>query len=77
MIRVKQIISSTVIAASLVYALYPSVLFAAEKGKKILYWAAPMDPSYRGTKPGKSPMGMEQPSSTKVANENKDSSTDS
>ncbi len=59
MIRVKQIISSTVVAASLVYALYPSVLFAAEKGKKILYWAAPMDPSYRGTKPGKSPMGMD------------------
>ena len=25
--------------------------------KKILYWVAPMDPSYRRDKPGKSPMG--------------------
>jgi len=27
--------------------------------EKILYWVAPMDPSYRRDKPGKSPMGME------------------
>ncbi len=59
MIRVKQIISSTVIAVSLMGVLFPPTLLAAEKGKKILYWAAPMDPSYRGKKPGKSPMGMD------------------
>lgn len=27
--------------------------------RKILYWQAPMDPSYRSDKPGKSPMGMD------------------
>lgn len=27
--------------------------------KKILYWVAPMDPSYRRDEPGKSPMGMD------------------
>ncbi|MEO8803012.1 MAG: efflux RND transporter periplasmic adaptor subunit [Rudaea sp.] len=27
--------------------------------RKVLYWKAPMDPSYRGDKPGKSPMGMD------------------
>ncbi|RMG18936.1 MAG: efflux RND transporter periplasmic adaptor subunit [Deltaproteobacteria bacterium] len=27
--------------------------------RKILYWVAPMDPSYRSDKPGKSPMGMD------------------
>ena len=27
--------------------------------RKILYWQAPMDPSYRSDSPGKSPMGME------------------
>ncbi len=27
--------------------------------KKILYWVAPMDPSYRRDSPGKSPMGMD------------------
>jgi len=31
----------------------------AEKEKEILYWVAPMDPSYRRDKPGKSPMGMD------------------
>ena len=30
-----------------------------EKEKEILYWVAPMDPSYRRDKPGKSPMGMD------------------
>lgn len=30
-----------------------------EKSKKILYWVAPMDPTYRRDKPGKSPMGMD------------------
>ncbi len=29
------------------------------KEKKILYWVAPMDPSYRRDGPGKSPMGMD------------------
>ena len=27
--------------------------------KKVLYWVAPMDPTYRRDKPGKSPMGMD------------------
>jgi Cu(I)/Ag(I) efflux system membrane fusion protein len=27
--------------------------------KKPLYWVAPMDPSFRSDKPGKSPMGMD------------------
>ena len=27
--------------------------------KEILYWVAPMDPSYRRDEPGKSPMGMD------------------
>jgi membrane fusion protein, copper/silver efflux system len=32
----------------------------AETGeRKILYWVAPMDPSYRRDQPGKSPMGMD------------------
>jgi len=30
-----------------------------KKGKKILYYKAPMDPSYISEKPGKSPMGMD------------------
>ncbi|NOZ86571.1 MAG: efflux RND transporter periplasmic adaptor subunit [Deltaproteobacteria bacterium] len=30
-----------------------------EKGKKIKYWVAPMDPTYIRDKPGKSPMGMD------------------
>ncbi len=45
-------------------------VFAAEKalkagmldpktGKKIKYWAAPMDPTYIRNEPGKSPMGMD------------------
>jgi len=32
---------------------------AEEKEKEILYWVAPMDPTYRRDKPGKSPMGMD------------------
>lgn len=31
----------------------------APKEKKILYWVAPMDPTYRRDEPGKSPMGMD------------------
>ncbi|MBF0290370.1 MAG: efflux RND transporter periplasmic adaptor subunit, partial [SAR324 cluster bacterium] len=27
--------------------------------KKVLYWSAPMDPTFRSDKPGKSPMGMD------------------
>src|SRR3990167_10072163 len=29
------------------------------KDRKILYWVAPMDPNYRKSEPGKSPMGMD------------------
>lgn len=32
---------------------------AADGDREILYWVAPMDPSYRRDKPGKSPMGMD------------------
>lgn len=32
---------------------------AKKKERKILYWVAPMDPTYRRDKPGKSPMGMD------------------
>ncbi|RME22651.1 MAG: efflux RND transporter periplasmic adaptor subunit, partial [Deltaproteobacteria bacterium] len=32
---------------------------AACKGKKILWYQAPMDPTYRSPEPGKSPMGMD------------------
>ncbi len=31
----------------------------SKKEKKILYWRAPMDPTYISDKPGKSPMGMD------------------
>lgn len=31
----------------------------AQKQKKILYWVAPMNPTFRRDKPGKSPMGMD------------------
>lgn len=48
----------------------PSVAFAADEplkagmvdpktGKKIKYWAAPMDPTYIRNEPGQSPMGMD------------------
>jgi RND family efflux transporter MFP subunit len=32
---------------------------ASQKGRKIKYWVAPMDPNYIRYKPGKSPMGMD------------------
>lgn len=32
---------------------------AGQEGKKILYWRAPMDPTYISDQPGKSPMGMD------------------
>ncbi len=32
---------------------------ADKKERKVAYWVAPMDPSYRRNKPGKSPMGMD------------------
>ncbi len=32
---------------------------AEEKEKKVLYWVAPMDATYRRDEPGKSPMGMD------------------
>ncbi|NIR48233.1 efflux RND transporter periplasmic adaptor subunit [candidate division KSB1 bacterium] len=34
-------------------------LGVAKEDKKILYWRAPMDPTYISDKPGKSPMGMD------------------
>ncbi|MFQ5706025.1 MAG: efflux RND transporter periplasmic adaptor subunit [bacterium] len=37
----------------------PSQDSADKKGKKILYWRAPMDPTYISDQPGKSPMGMD------------------
>ncbi|HHH43492.1 MAG TPA: efflux RND transporter periplasmic adaptor subunit [Gammaproteobacteria bacterium] len=37
--------------------LLPGYAWSAED--EILYWVAPMDPSYRSDKPGKSPMGMD------------------
>ncbi|KTD31429.1 efflux RND transporter periplasmic adaptor subunit [Legionella israelensis] len=36
-----------------------SVPIESKKERKIKYWVAPMDPSYRRDKPGKSPMGMD------------------
>ncbi|MGH8223715.1 MAG: efflux RND transporter periplasmic adaptor subunit [Woeseiaceae bacterium] len=36
-----------------------TVATTAESGREILYWEAPMDPSYRRDAPGKSPMGMD------------------
>ena len=32
---------------------------AGQAQREILYWVAPMDPSYRRDAPGKSPMGMD------------------
>ena len=32
---------------------------AAPAAREILYWVAPMDPNYRQSEPGKSPMGMD------------------
>lgn len=37
----------------------PKAPAAMKAEKKIRYWVAPMDPSYRRDKPGKSPMGMD------------------
>jgi len=59
MITAKQIFLSTAIAANLICAMLPSTLLAAEHNRKILYWVGPMTPSYRSSKPGKSPMGMD------------------
>jgi len=36
-----------------------SDMAASDGGEKIDYWVAPMDPSYKRDKPGKSPMGMD------------------
>ncbi|MCK5425998.1 MAG: efflux RND transporter periplasmic adaptor subunit [Emcibacter sp.] len=59
----KQIISITVIALIVGLGL-GSFLFDKPKEipapeKKVAYWVAPMDASYRQDKPGKSPMGMD------------------
>ena len=37
----------------------PMAMPSKKVSKKPLYWIAPMDPSYRRDKPGKSPMGMD------------------
>ncbi len=46
------------LAATGATALAPAAMAAGDE-KEILYWVAPMDPSYRRDKPGKSPMGMD------------------
>lgn len=43
----------------LTHKLFQNSVSAPINDKKILYWVAPMDPSYRRDKPGKSPMGMD------------------
>ncbi len=43
----------------LVWSKYSSPGQREEVGRKILYWQAPMDPTYISDKPGKSPMGMD------------------
>lgn len=46
----------------LLSVLLPPAVVAGDKSggeQEILYWVAPMDPSYRRDKPGKSPMGMD------------------
>ena len=52
-----------IVAASLVAVLLTTYSGnesnAEEKEKKILYWVAPMDATYRRDEPGKSPMGMD------------------
>ena len=53
-----------IVAASLVAVLLTTYSIgesraAEEKEKKILYWVAPMDATYRRDEPGKSPMGMD------------------
>ncbi len=44
-----------------------------DKDRKILYWKAPMDPTYISDKPGKSPMGMDL---VPVYEDKEDASTD-
>jgi Cu(I)/Ag(I) efflux system membrane fusion protein len=46
-------------AAILTCLLLPAVTPAADDGREVLYWVAPMDANYRRDKPGKSPMGMD------------------
>jgi len=46
-------------AGALGYALLDTPATTAEKPAEPLYWVAPMDPTYRRDKPGKSPMGMD------------------
>ena len=47
---------ASLLASALTLMSFPGM---TEEGKEILYWVAPMDPSYRRDKPGKSPMGMD------------------
>jgi len=51
-----------IIAASLVTVILTGLSgtqINAEEEKKVLYWVAPMDATYRRDEPGKSPMGMD------------------
>ncbi len=48
-----------VLLAATTLAGLTSTAAIADKEKEILYWVAPMDPSYHSDKPGKSPMGMD------------------
>ncbi len=47
-----------------------------ETGKKIKYWAAPMDPTYIRNEPGKSPMGMDLVPVYEDADGEKDATSD-
>ncbi|QGX38184.1 efflux RND transporter periplasmic adaptor subunit [Permianibacter aggregans] len=53
------LIVGAVIGAGVVAWLLPTASSPVPAEKKPLYWVAPMDPSYRRDKPGKSPMGMD------------------
>ncbi|UAA38629.1 efflux RND transporter periplasmic adaptor subunit [Paraneptunicella aestuarii] len=54
---------SAVVGSILTAAFYPSSnehsVSKSDKAKQPLYWVAPMDPNYRRSEPGKSPMGMD------------------
>lgn len=43
----------------IVWSRYSSPGQQEEEGRKVLYWQAPMDPTYISDRPGKSPMGMD------------------
>ncbi|HHL39214.1 MAG TPA: efflux RND transporter periplasmic adaptor subunit [Deltaproteobacteria bacterium] len=61
------VVAGTAVGAALTYLAGPApqvpdgapTASETKKGKRILYWKAPMDPNYISDKPGKSPMGMD------------------